>query len=224
MTARLRICCSISRAFRGFRPNISSPEVSRSSRWIVRRFFRLYSCAYANIVNSWNNVTALLNTQRVTRLPWPVWRPRCCVCSGRTGEPAAKQKYLLVLETFKGNIRGKSFDRVIQKLYRGPPLWPGFSRCFKCCYGTSWGHVARGTCPCGCHVSHGDGHQHSKVSELCLSSWLGLQPMAAASMILLATWQTTEQCTGDSGELLMQCTQCTAAMHIMHILDILIFI
>ena len=52
LTWRVRICVSISRAFAGFRPNISSPEVSRSSRWIVRRFFRLYSCAYENIVNS----------------------------------------------------------------------------------------------------------------------------------------------------------------------------
>ena len=40
VTCRFLICCSISRAFRGFLPNISNPEVSRSSRWIVRRFFR----------------------------------------------------------------------------------------------------------------------------------------------------------------------------------------
>ena len=44
ITCRFRICCSISRAFRGFLPNISNPEVSRSSRWIVRRFFRPNSC------------------------------------------------------------------------------------------------------------------------------------------------------------------------------------
>ena len=31
LTWRVRICVSISRAFAGFRPNISSPEVSRSS-------------------------------------------------------------------------------------------------------------------------------------------------------------------------------------------------
>ena len=44
-TCLLRICCSMSRAFLGFRPNMSSPEVSLSRRWIVRRFFKLYSLA-----------------------------------------------------------------------------------------------------------------------------------------------------------------------------------
>ena len=40
ITCRFLICCSISRAFRGFLPNISNPDVSRSRRWIVLRFFR----------------------------------------------------------------------------------------------------------------------------------------------------------------------------------------
>ena len=43
LTWRVRICVSISRAFAGFRPNISSPEVSRSSlrqytyQWCFKR-------------------------------------------------------------------------------------------------------------------------------------------------------------------------------------------
>lgn len=44
-TCLFRICCSIWRAFFGLRPKSKRPEVSRSRRWIVRRFFRLNSLA-----------------------------------------------------------------------------------------------------------------------------------------------------------------------------------
>lgn len=44
-TSRLRICCSISRAFFGLRPNSNSPDVSLSKRWIVLKFFNWCSLA-----------------------------------------------------------------------------------------------------------------------------------------------------------------------------------
>ena len=43
LTWRVRICVSISRAFAGFRPNISSPEVSRSS---LQQY--IYQCSGAS--------------------------------------------------------------------------------------------------------------------------------------------------------------------------------
>lgn len=47
-TCLLRIWCSICRAFLGLLPKSNNPEVNRSNRWIVRKFFRLYSLARMN--------------------------------------------------------------------------------------------------------------------------------------------------------------------------------
>lgn len=44
-TCLFLIWCSIWRAFLGLRPKSSKPDVSRSNRWMVRKFFKLYSLA-----------------------------------------------------------------------------------------------------------------------------------------------------------------------------------
>lgn len=44
-TCLFRICCSICRAFSEVRPKSSRPDVNRSKRCMVRRFFMLYSLA-----------------------------------------------------------------------------------------------------------------------------------------------------------------------------------
>ena len=44
-TCLFLICCSISLAFLGFLPNMRRPDVSLSRRWMVRKFFKLYSLA-----------------------------------------------------------------------------------------------------------------------------------------------------------------------------------
>ena len=45
ITCLFLIWCSISLAFLGFLPNMRRPDVSLSNRWMVLRFFRLYSLA-----------------------------------------------------------------------------------------------------------------------------------------------------------------------------------
>ena len=52
-TCLFLICCSISRAFRGLRPNIKRPDVSLSRRWMVLRFLRLYSLAKMKTTVLW---------------------------------------------------------------------------------------------------------------------------------------------------------------------------
>ena len=52
-TCLVLICCSISRAFLGLRPNRSSPEVSLSRRWMVRRFLSPYSLARMKTTVLW---------------------------------------------------------------------------------------------------------------------------------------------------------------------------
>lgn len=52
-TWRLRIWCSIWRAFFGLRPNSRRPDVRRSKRWIVRRFFKLNSFASMKTTVLW---------------------------------------------------------------------------------------------------------------------------------------------------------------------------
>lgn len=52
-TCRFLICCSICRAFFGLRPNNSKPDVRRSNRWIVLKFFKLYSFAKMNTTVLW---------------------------------------------------------------------------------------------------------------------------------------------------------------------------
>lgn len=47
-TSLFLIWCSICLAFFGERPNNKRPLVNRSNRWIVRRFFKLYSFANIN--------------------------------------------------------------------------------------------------------------------------------------------------------------------------------
>jgi len=52
-TCRFRIWCSIWRAFLGDRPNKRRPLVRRSSLWMVRRFFKLYSLAKIKTTVLW---------------------------------------------------------------------------------------------------------------------------------------------------------------------------
>lgn len=52
-TCLFLICCSMSLALRGFLPNMSRPEVSLSSLWMVRRFFKLYSLARMKTTVLW---------------------------------------------------------------------------------------------------------------------------------------------------------------------------
>lgn len=52
-TWRLRIWCSIWRAFFGLRPNNKRPDVKRSKRWIVRKFFKLNSLASIKTTVLW---------------------------------------------------------------------------------------------------------------------------------------------------------------------------
>lgn len=52
-TCRLRIWCSIWRAFFGLRPNRRRPDVRRSNRWMVRKFFKLYSLARIKTTVLW---------------------------------------------------------------------------------------------------------------------------------------------------------------------------
>lgn len=52
-TWRFRIWCSIWRAFFGLRPNSRRPDVRRSKRWIVRRFFKLNSFASMKTTVLW---------------------------------------------------------------------------------------------------------------------------------------------------------------------------
>lgn len=52
-TWRFRIWCSIWRAFFGLRPNSKRPDVRRSKRWMVRKFFKLNSFAKMNTTVLW---------------------------------------------------------------------------------------------------------------------------------------------------------------------------
>lgn len=52
-TWRFRIWCSIWRAFFGLRPNNKRPDVRRSKRWIVRKFFKLNSLARMKTTVLW---------------------------------------------------------------------------------------------------------------------------------------------------------------------------
>lgn len=52
-TWRFRIWCSIWRAFFGLRPNNKRPDVRRSKRWIVRKFFKLNSLANMKTTVLW---------------------------------------------------------------------------------------------------------------------------------------------------------------------------
>lgn len=52
-TWRFRIWCSICLAFLGLRPNSKRPDVKRSRRWIVRKFFKLYSFASIKTTVLW---------------------------------------------------------------------------------------------------------------------------------------------------------------------------
>lgn len=52
-TWRLRIWCSIWRAFFGLRPNSNRPDVKRSRRCIVRKFFKLNSLARIKTTVLW---------------------------------------------------------------------------------------------------------------------------------------------------------------------------
>ena len=52
-TWRFLICCSMSLAFRGLRPNMSSPDVSLSKRWMVLKLRRLYSLARMKTTVLW---------------------------------------------------------------------------------------------------------------------------------------------------------------------------
>ncbi len=52
-TCRFLIWCSICLAFFGLLPNNSNPDVNRSNRWIVRKFFKLYSLARINTTVLW---------------------------------------------------------------------------------------------------------------------------------------------------------------------------
>lgn len=52
-TWRFRIWCSIWRAFFGLRPNSKRPDVRRSKRWIVRKFFKLNSFARMKTTVLW---------------------------------------------------------------------------------------------------------------------------------------------------------------------------
>lgn len=52
-TWRFRIWCSIWRAFFGLRPNSRRPDVRRSKRWIVRKFFKLNSFARMKTTVLW---------------------------------------------------------------------------------------------------------------------------------------------------------------------------
>jgi hypothetical protein len=52
-TCRFLIWCSICLAFLGLLPNNNKPDVNRSNRWIVRKFFKLYSLARIKTTVLW---------------------------------------------------------------------------------------------------------------------------------------------------------------------------
>lgn len=52
-TCRFLIWCSICLAFFGLLPNNNNPDVNRSNRWIVRKFFKLYSLARIKTTVLW---------------------------------------------------------------------------------------------------------------------------------------------------------------------------
>lgn len=52
-TCRFLIWCSICLAFFGLLPNNNKPDVNRSNRWIVRKFFKLYSLARIKTTVLW---------------------------------------------------------------------------------------------------------------------------------------------------------------------------